>query len=100
MVPMVYDDDFGCKLVFFDDLEKYAVFKESPNPKNQRVAFFCAMHRRKLKYLKRFTISNECPPIWDQLRLSSSIRLEMTVQLRQQRWEVNAEKISGICEIK
>ena len=58
------------------------------------------MHRRKLKNQAKFMISNECPPIWDQSRLSNSIRLEMTVQLKQQRWEVNAEKISGIREIK
>ncbi len=44
--------------------------------------------------------SNECPSIWDQPRLSSSIRLEMTVQQRQQRWEEKAEKISIMYEIK
>ena len=92
MVPMLHDDDFGCQLVFFDDLAKYAFFYQITKTQKIRVAFFLAMHRRKLKNHARFMISNECPPIWDQLRLSSSIRLEMTVQQRQQRWEEKAEK--------
>ena len=54
------------------------------------------MHRWKLKNHARFMISNEYPPIWDQPRISSSIRLEMTIQLRPQRWEENAEKITRI----
>ena len=50
------------------------------------------MHRRKLKNHARFMISNEYSSIWDQPRISSSIRLEMTIQLRPQRWEEIAEK--------
>ena len=58
------------------------------------------MHRRKLKNHARFMISNEYPPIWNQPRISSSISLEMTIQLRPQRREKKAEKISRMYEIK
>ena len=50
------------------------------------------MHRRKLKNHARFMISNRYSSIWDQPRISSSTRLEMTIQQRPQRWEEIAEK--------
>ena len=62
-----------------------AFLQNQQNRKNQRIAIIMTMHTQKLKNYANFMISNEFPPVWDQLQLSSSIHLELTPQQRQKK---------------
>ena len=61
MVSMLYDDDFGSKMAFFEDFVKCFFFnKNQQNRKIQRSASILAIHKQKWANKARFMSSNEC----------------------------------------
>ena len=93
MVPMLYDEDFGFKLAFFDDPGKWLFLEKRQNWKIQRCAFILAMHEWKSTNHASYMTSNECPSIWEQSGLSSSICSEMKAQQTQQKSWNNLKEI-------
>ena len=82
----------GLNWPFLMILENDFLLQKRQNWKIERCAFILAMHEWKSTNHTSYMISNECPSIWDQSGLFSSILSEMKAQQTQQKSWNNLKK--------